>query len=53
MGAVYILLEARLAELPGAVPKASKKKNKDKANAPEQLPFEVRRCSLVRGIQTF
>lgn len=43
-GAVYILLEARLAELPGAVPKASKKKNKDKANAPEQLPFEVHSC---------
>ena len=39
-GAVYILLEARLAELPGAVPKAAKKK-KGKVDAPEQPPFEV------------
>lgn len=42
-GAVYVLLEARLAELPGAVPKASRKK-KGKADAPEQPPFEVRTC---------
>lgn len=39
-GAVYILLEARLSELPGALPKAGKKK-KGKADAPEQPPFEV------------
>jgi hypothetical protein len=45
-GAVYILLEARLSELPGAVPKASKKKNKNK-DAPEQLPFEVHSCWVL------
>lgn len=40
-GAVYILLEARLSELPGALPKPVGKKKKGKADAPEQPPFEV------------